>query len=169
MREPLNGYYNEKLEADLKKKNKKLLTPIILMVALGVHSIFEGIALGLMQSYSSSLSLGLAILIHKWAEAMSISVSFIKSAQEVKTIIWFMVVFAILTPLGTLLGMFTANFISTFWEITLMSIAAGTFLYVSCQELIVEAFTLPGNRWFKLLAFAFGILLAFCVLFIDHS
>ena len=51
------------------------MTPFILMIALSVHAIFEGIALGLMRDLSSVINLILSIFFHKFAEAMSISIA----------------------------------------------------------------------------------------------
>jgi hypothetical protein len=43
-------------------------------------------------------------------------------------------------------------------SIIFTSLAGGSFIYVSCSELIVEEFALPGNRWMKLGAFLMGAL-----------
>jgi zinc transporter 1/2/3 len=51
------------------------MTPIILMVALSVHAIFEGIALGLLPELKETLNLMISIVIHKFAEGMSISIA----------------------------------------------------------------------------------------------
>jgi len=51
------------------------LTPIVLMIALSVHAIFEGIALGLLPGMNETVNLVISIVIHKFAEAMSISIA----------------------------------------------------------------------------------------------
>ena len=51
------------------------LTPLVLMIALSVHSVFEGIATGMAGSTSDLASLILAIVLHKWAAAMSLGIS----------------------------------------------------------------------------------------------
>ncbi len=57
------------------------MTPIILMVALSVHAIFEGIALGLLPELKETLNLMISIVIHKFAEGMSISIAMQKSGM----------------------------------------------------------------------------------------
>ena len=52
-------------------------------------------------------------------------------------------------------------------NIIFMSIAGGSFIYVSCSELIVEEFSLPGSRWSKLLAFLMGAVLIGLLLLIE--
>jgi zinc transporter 1/2/3 len=43
----------------------------VLMVALSLHAVFEGIALGLQDSVDRVFTLGLGLLTHKWVEACS--------------------------------------------------------------------------------------------------
>ena len=136
-------------------KNKCNLTPFILMIALSVHSMFEGIAFGLMKEWKQALNLLLSILIHKFAEAMSISIAMTKSQMDFSRIWKFMLLFAFATPLGTLIGILLDS-APELVRIIFTSMAGGTFIYVSCSELIVEEFSLPGNRWWKLLAFIIG-------------
>ena len=60
-------------------KQKCDLTPVVLMIALSVHAIFEGIALGLLAGLSETINLVISIIIHKAAEAVSISLAMQKS------------------------------------------------------------------------------------------
>lgn len=48
------------------------LTAYILLIALSIHSIFEGIALGIKSETEPMHELGIAILVHKWAEALTL-------------------------------------------------------------------------------------------------
>ena len=57
------------------QKQKFSIVPYILLIAMSVHTVFEGLALGLMKDFKPFLNLLISILIHKFAEAMSISVS----------------------------------------------------------------------------------------------
>lgn len=149
------------------KKSKCNLTPFILMIALSMHSMFEGIAFGLMTNFGSALNLMISILIHKFAEAMSISIALQKSFSEFRQLIKFVILFAFATPIGTALGLIL-NETSDIVNIVFTSLAGGTFIYVSCSELTVEEFSLPGNRWLKLLAFILGATIIGCLLFL-HS
>lgn len=47
----------------------------MLMIALSMHALFEGIAFGLMKEMGPAINLMISILIHKGAEAMSISIA----------------------------------------------------------------------------------------------
>jgi zinc transporter ZupT len=51
--------------------------------------------------------------------------------------------------------------------IVFTSLAGGSFIYVSCSELITEEFSLPGNRWLKLFAFLLGATFIGCLLLLE--
>ena len=142
------------------------MTPIILMIALSVHAIFEGIALGLLPELKESLNLMISIVIHKFAEGMSISIAMQKSGMKFEQILKFILIFACATPFGTIIGILLSG-MADMINIIFMSIAGGSFIYVSCSELIVEEFSLPGNRWLKLLAFLMGAALIGLLLLIE--
>jgi len=77
-----------------------------------------------------------------------------------------MFIFAFATPMGVALGLLLSN-LSTMVDIVFMSMAGGTFLYISCSEIITEEFSLPGNRFFKLLSFLMGALVITLLWFLD--
>jgi zinc transporter ZupT len=125
------------------------------MIALSVHSIFEGLALGLMTEFKPFINLMISILVHKFAEALSISIAMQNAGFEFGKLVKFMVLFSFATPFGTTLGIIL-NSAPKMVSIVFTSLAGGSFIYVSCSELIVEEFSLPGNRWLKLLSFLLG-------------
>lgn len=57
---------------------------ILLLIALSVHSVFEGLAVGLQHSISEVLSLFTALLLHKLIMAASIGVSLATSQEDQK-------------------------------------------------------------------------------------
>lgn len=130
--------------------------------------MFEGIAFGLMREMGPALNLMFSILIHKFAEAMSISVALQKSFEDFRQLIKFIVLFAFATPVGTALGLIL-NEAPEMVNIVFVSLSGGTFIYVSCSELTVEEFSMPGNRWLKLLFFILGAVLIGCLLFLDSD
>ena len=137
-----------------KKKSFKFL-PFILMGALSVHAIFEGIATGLQQDFATCVNLCAAIWLHKFAASLSISVAMQKNDFPFRMLFGLISIFSLATPLGVGIGMIVGNS-PKLVQIVFTSLAAGTFLYIGCSEVIVEEFSLPGNRWWKLLAYALG-------------
>lgn len=134
---------------------KGQFTSLVLLIALGLHAAFEGMAVGLLGTMSSTLKLAFSILIHKFAESLSITISMQKSGMTARQIVIYSLIFASMTPLGTILGIFV-NGMSELVNIVFMSLAVGTFLYVACSELIIEEFQVRDHKWLKLAAFYGG-------------
>lgn len=84
------------------------LQSVVLLIALTMHAIFEGIALGLTKEMSATINIMLALMLHKPAAAMSLGVSitknFVEKNEEKKGIL-LLSIFAAATPLGVMLGM----------------------------------------------------------------
>ena len=143
------------------------MTPFILMIALSVHSIFEGLALGLATTEAAVMNMVIAILAHKGAAGSSLGISLVKTFPDnfrlCKQLIW---MFTVATPIGVLIGMIVAN-AGEIYEVVFTSIAAGTFLYIACSEVIIEEFSVPGYRYWKLLAYLLGALLIMLLWFIE--
>lgn len=63
------------LKKDETKKVKCVMAPYIMCCAIGIHAIFAGLSLGLEEEEGGFLGMLLAILLHKWAEAMTLGIS----------------------------------------------------------------------------------------------
>ena len=72
------------------------------------------------------------------------------------------------TPFGIIIGLLLKEN-NAMLEVTLQSLAAGTFLYIAASDVVVEEFTILGSRWVKLLFFIIGavIIAAMTVIGID--
>ena len=121
------------------------LTPYILLLALSLHGIFEGIALGVLNHSNEVIMLFIAIIAHKWAESFALGISFYKAKIETKIFLKMLTLFTFFTPVGILIGMYFSK--SGFLiEGIMLSISSGTFLYVSTSEVIVEEFSSKGSK-----------------------
>ena len=135
------------------------LTPLVLMTALSVHSLFEGIATGMASDTGDLVSLIVAIVLHKWAAAMSLGISMSRSLGDNKVmIISLLTIFSLATPIGIIIGAATMGQ-SEITDVIFNSLAAGTFVYIACSEVIIEEFSLPNAKFVKMLVFLFGIVL----------
>lgn len=130
----------------------------MLLVALSFHGLFEGIALGLSKQARQTITLMIAIIGHKWAESLTLGLSFFKTGTEKPMFIKMIVIFSLFTPVGLGLGMILnegSDLISSIF----MSLSVGTFLYIATSEVIVEEFSVSRHKWSKFLAMMVGILL----------
>jgi len=96
---------------------------------LSAHSFFEGSALGLTQDLSLLIMLFLAIISHKWAEGFAMAVELNKGSQTGKVSVVLFLLYALMTPLGILLGYHFNHPSHNLYSPICMAISAGTFLY----------------------------------------
>ena len=130
------------------------ITPYILLIALSLHGLFEGIALGVMKTIRDLLFLLIAILAHKWAESLALGISFFKSGTERNIFIKMIVIFSLFSPSGIIIGILFSS-AGYLIEGILLSVSGGTFLYISASEVIVEEFAITKYKYKK---FAFYLL-----------
>lgn len=106
---------------------KSLLSLYMMLSLLSVHSLIEGIALGV-QSHSSSVkAVLLAILAHKFFAAFSLSASIAKSGVKLSWTVSLIVFFSCVTPMGIILGMLLKYSIdSSYFSEATKALAAGT-------------------------------------------
>jgi zinc transporter 1/2/3 len=131
------------------------ITPYILLIALSIHGLFEGIALGLQKSLRSVIFLAIAIIAHKWAEAFTLGVSFSKTGTERSQFIKMIVLFCIFTPIGVCSGMLLES-LSELVTGVFLALSGGTFLYVSASEVIVEEFSITRHKFEKYFLYLLG-------------
>jgi len=145
------------------------MTPFVLLIGLGVHAIFEGISLGLSGDSKDTAIFAIAILMHKGAAGMSLGISMVKTFPNEETFItWMILIFACFTPVGVIIGWALQNS-SEMTEIVFSSLAAGTFLYIACSEVIIEEFSVPHYKYTKLLVYFLGIAIISSLKFIERN
>lgn len=129
---------------------------VILALALGVHSFFEGIAFGLQGQVENAAQLAAGILIHKAAGVISLGGAFARTGYSIKEIASSLGVFSLTAPLGIIIGMVISES-NKLVDVCFLSFSGGTFLYVSCSEIIVNEFSRGAYRGAKVLFVCLGI------------
>jgi zinc transporter ZupT len=128
--------------------------PYVLLFGLCVDGFFEGIAIGVQNSWEKLVFVTVAILINKWIIGLTLGISLKKAYVELKTFIRFIFLFSIFTPFGIVLGYFLGQ--KTLVESIFLSISSGAFLYVSSSVVIIEEFAVTNYRWSKYFFFMLG-------------
>ena len=106
-------------------------------------------------------------MVHKGAAGSSLGISLVKTFPDnFKLCRWLIFTFSLATPLGVGIGMAVAN-AGNIYDVIFSSLAAGSFVYIACTEVIVEEFSIPGNRYWKLLAFLIGAAIITLLWFLD--
>lgn len=122
----------------------------ILVVTLSVHSVFEGLAIGLQDSVSTLTQLAIAIAIHKAVIAFGVGLPLFETLgvlDKLKTAVFCAMIFCAASPIGCYIGAFITeksyeeNVGSDIAKAVLQCLATGTFLYVTFMEVIPKEFS----------------------------
>jgi solute carrier family 39 (zinc transporter), member 1/2/3 len=144
-------------------------TPFVIMIALSVHSFFEGLALGLCTTFANTMGIFIAILVHKGVAGMSLGISLMKTFPDngrmIKSLVF---CFAVSSPVGIFIGMLIAS-ASDLVQVIFTSLAAGTFVYIGCSEVIVNEFSRPEYRVLKLFMYLLGAGMIMCLFFVERA
>ncbi len=127
------------------------------MVGLSVHALTAGVSYGLARQVDAGHSLLVAVLAHKGFETFSLANVFQLAGLKRRAIALWVLVFALVTPLGTGLGYLLAEGSGDQTFALLQAVAAGTFLYVCMGELLPEVFHHREDKTLKLTLLALGV------------
>ena len=148
--------HEKEQEHDHHHAKKVGITPYILLLALGFHGFFEGMALGIQGEVRNTLFLALAIAAHKWAASLTLGISIIKAQIKLKQLIIMILIFGLIGPVGIAFGMILKATANEIVEGIFLAISVGTFLYIACTEVLVEEFEDKENKYWKFFAFMVG-------------
>lgn len=116
-------------------KSRQFSSIVLLgVLGLGIHSVFEGMVLGLMEDPVTLWVGSLAIVGHKLPVAISLGVSCMKHNLSTKTASWYLAVFCSSTPLGVIIGIFVSKAAELVSAIA-TSLSVGVLLYAGCEAL----------------------------------
>lgn len=149
------------------------LRAIILLLAISIHSLFEGLAVGLQPDVEELLQLLSAVIIHKCIIALSLGMNLVQSRLKLRVIIFANMIFSVAAPLGLAIGMIvTSSEQSVETALTkglLEGLACGTFLYVTFFEVIPHEMNDGKDRLLKVLFILLGYAAICAALFLDKS
>lgn len=171
---PNSSIEKETIEANLKDHDHQeahvhapSLGPYVLVVAMGVHALFEGLALGLRSNPASFYGFMTAIVSHKWAECMAVGINFLTNGIPKLNSFLALLFFSFLTPIGIIIGMaFTGTDEKT--KAILYAISCGTFLYIAIAEIIAEEFEGEKGAVYRYLAYFGGATLMVVVWWVEQ-
>ena len=122
----------------------------ILIMALSLHSLFEGLTVGLITDVDTLIQLLIALLLHKGIIAFAMGVKLVDGGLRAKSVIKGIILFAAMAPIGVGLGLAVlssfSRVASLFCSGILQGLATGSFLYVTFFEILPEEFTLESDH-----------------------
>ena len=113
----------------------------MLLLALSLHTIFEGLAIGLQSTRQQVWTLFMAVSIHKVIIAFTMGIQFMTVYENKCRAIVFMVIFSLMSPLGLGIGITVTSAVGSDFAVDVSSgilqgIATGTFVYVTFFEVL---------------------------------
>ncbi len=131
-------------------------------IGLMIHGVIEGWAMA--SSFFVSHLKGLvlfAIVAHKVPETFALGSILRLANKPKKTVLLFLCGVALATPVSLCLSyLFLSQFpISNFYGI-LLSVTAGTFIYIGACDLLPELHVASDQKWWRLGGFALGLCMA---------
>lgn len=145
--------------------------PIALIIALSIHAFLEGIPLGnqlggleiaTTHHHANDNSLLFGILFHRTPVAIALMILLIASgASKIRS--WVLLsLFAVTTPIGLFIGLYSDQFIQNFDFNIILAIVVGMFLHIS-TTIIFETSENHKFNFLKLFTILGGCALAFFI------
>ena len=118
-----------------------LLSSVILLVALSIHSIFEGLAIGVSSNITEVTSITAAVLAHKAFAGYALGSAMIASSMKELQFFILCFVFGICSIVGVFFGIMLQGTVDPDNSVpigVIQAMVAGTFLYVSIVEIAMK-------------------------------
>uniref|UniRef100_A0A023G5N3 Putative zinc/iron transporter ixodes scapularis zinc/iron transporter n=1 Tax=Amblyomma triste TaxID=251400 RepID=A0A023G5N3_AMBTT len=136
------------------------LRSVVLVLSLSLHSVFEGVAIGLQSSVQLLLQMLVAVCIHKGILAFTLGLNLAHSRLGRCSIAASGLAFSLMAPLGMVFAIMLIQEDSK--EAALLSgilqgLACGTFLYVTFFEVLPHEMSHTHNRLPKVLSIVLGV------------
>lgn len=142
----------------------------ILVFSMCLHSVFEGLAVGLQENSQQVLEICLALLLHKSIISFSLALKLAQGQLRRAAVAGSILLFAVMSPLGIGLGIALTETKSSpqhqLARSTLEGLASGTFIYITFMEILPHELGSPKNRIPKVAMLLTGFAVVTGVLFI---
>ncbi|CAJ1963920.1 unnamed protein product [Sphenostylis stenocarpa] len=141
---------------------------ILLIVALCVHSVFEGLAIGVAETKADAWKALWTICLHKIFAAIAMGIALLRMIpnRPLMSCAAYAFAFAISSPIGVAIGIIldatTQGRVADWIFAISMGLACGVFIYVSVNHLLVKGYmphkpTTVDSAYFKFFAVLLGV------------
>jgi zinc transporter ZupT len=140
------------VERLMSKEPGGMLRLVVLYMAISIHSLFEGMALGLQTEHLRIFHLLFAILVHEALVAFSVGITMTRQRLAFSRAVKSILLFSTAVPIGILIGLAVQQAPGTAGSIIsaiFQSLAAGIFIHVTFLELVPAEFNNSKDRLAK--------------------
>uniref|UniRef100_A0A8C5QU44 Solute carrier family 39 member 1 n=1 Tax=Leptobrachium leishanense TaxID=445787 RepID=A0A8C5QU44_9ANUR len=116
---------------------------VLLVLSLSLHSVLEGLTVGLLQKDSKILKICISILIQKCIHSFSLTLKLSQGRLHARALLVFTILFSLMSPLGIGLGVALSEITDPVHRVShgvLDGLAAGAFLYITFLEILPHEF-----------------------------
>lgn len=134
-------------------QNTSFLRSLILLFALSIHSVFEGMALGLQDKMNTTLYLLLAMVLHEGLAAFALGSSLLKNSVRFSMYVVYSFAFSSMIPFGAVIGILihsTDGIVADTISAVMQALAAGIFIFVTFFEILNHEFEKTEDRLLKI-------------------
>eukprot|EP01091_Cochliopodium_minus_P000966 TRINITY_DN10856_c0_g1_i1.p2 TRINITY_DN10856_c0_g1~~TRINITY_DN10856_c0_g1_i1.p2 ORF type:complete len:311 (+),score=85.21 TRINITY_DN10856_c0_g1_i1:1016-1948(+) len=154
--------------------NANIIGSLFLMFMISLHSIIEGITLGIQTSVVKLTPILIAIMSHKWGDSLAFGVNLTKMETTFKKYIIVILLTSLTTPVGVVIGALVSisipESVSAVVSAFILAFAAGSFLYISLFDILLTEFSNPSQKWAKFFFLILGItFISFLTFWIDED
>lgn len=142
---------HDHLSLPTKDGEETVIRSMLLFLALSLHTVFDGLSLGLQEDLSQLYSLFTAVIIHKILIGFTLGLQiFGYSLWSIRRSIMLMFLFACISPAGMIIGICIGRIkghelIRTLTSAILNGLATGTFVYVTFIEILGRELAKKGS------------------------
>ncbi len=177
MNDSIEHEHEHSIFADISKKHhnqRHYLRSYLLLIALSVHALFEGLAVGLFQNIDNMVELLGALIIHKCILGFSIGINLVQHGFPAMMVARSSFLFSAMSPIGLGIGILMLTYASPslgrVFSAVFQAIAAGTFLYVTFFEIFFhELNSKECHRLLKVLMMILGYSLITIVQYFENT
>ncbi|MCC3144243.1 ZIP family metal transporter [Halanaerobium sp. Z-7514] len=158
---------SEKLDVEnpekLKVKDPMLRTGFLIFLGIALHNLPEGLAIGagFESSPEAGIYIAMAIALHNIPEGLAIAGPLKSGGSKTLMLFAFTLFAGLMTPLGTMIGMFIFN-VSPIFVGGSLAFAAGAMVYIVNDELVPQSNNMHSH--FANAGMISGLLLGFTIL-----
>lgn len=150
--------------------SQSALRAFILVFSLSLHSVFEGLAVGLQEEGKDVMEICLALIIHKSIISFSLAFKLSQSRLRRTVVAGCLLLFAVMSPIGIGLGILLTDTRGhpqhQLARSALEGLAAGTFIYITFMEILPHELRSHKHRMPKVAMLLLGFAVVTAVLFV---
>lgn len=143
---------NQHIEVMMSSNSSGALRLAMLFFAISIHSVFEGMALGLQTDHMRIFHLFFAIMFHEALVAFSVGITMARQDLTQRQGVKYILLFSLAVPVGIFLGLLVQQAPGTAGSMAsavCQSLAAGIFIHVTFLELLPSELSSPKDRMAK--------------------